>query len=280
MSTPHELILLSPYRYPAQTSMTLANEDMACWLNALTVLWHPAVLWQAKGPPRCDTPYDHEQPRAACIYALPEAPTSYLPDDWEQRVRDAGSLAFKATPDRATTLANLQAALTAEGAPALGWSGAFEQAPDAVAAFYGLGWGHLLQGTLAEAMEHENLLDPAGFWDDTQYAVALLGGLAYTPASQALAEGAPSERHAAMHSAAWSEAGVPASGAVAETSPAAPDLAGFTPATLEATPSAEHIVEGLPPANEHHAPTWRLPLETAAAKLLAAREVLYPVAIH
>ena len=43
----HELILLSPYRYPAQYALTLADEDMACWLNAYTALWHPALLWQA-----------------------------------------------------------------------------------------------------------------------------------------------------------------------------------------------------------------------------------------
>src|SRR3954471_13004914 len=121
MSAPHELILLSPYRYPAQSALTLANEDMAAWLNGLTALWHPAVLWQAKGPPRCDAPYDHEQPQAGFVYVLPESPPAYLPDDWEERVRSAGALTFKATPDRETTLANLRAALAAEGAPPLGW---------------------------------------------------------------------------------------------------------------------------------------------------------------
>jgi hypothetical protein len=276
MSAPHELIVLSPYRYPAQSSLTLANEDMACWLNGFTALWHPALLWQAKAPPHCDTPYDHEQPRSGCVYALPESPTSYLPDDWDQRVRDAGSVAFKAVPDRATTLANLRAALTAEGAPALGWAEAFAQADDAIAPFYGLGWGHLLQGTLSEAMEHENLLDPAGFWDNVQHALALLAGLSYTPASQALAAGAPSGRatdYGAPGDPAWYDVDSPTSATPSETP-------GFTPATLEATASAEHVMEGLPPATEAHAPSWRAPLEAAAAKLLAAREVLYPVAIH
>src|ERR1700722_4944145 len=131
MSAPHELILLIPYRYPAQSALTLANEDMASWLNAFTALWHPAVLWQAKGPARYDSPYDHEQPRAGCVYAVPESPPPYLPDDWERRVRDAGSVMFKATPDRAATLANLRAALTADGAPALGWAEAFEHAAEA-----------------------------------------------------------------------------------------------------------------------------------------------------
>jgi hypothetical protein len=277
MSAPHELILLSPYRYPAQNALTLANEDMAAWLNGLTALWHPAALWQAKGPPRCDTPYDHEQPRPGCIYVVPESPPSYLPEDWDRRVRDVGSVCFKATPERDVTLDNFRAALTAESAPPLGWPAGFEASPQAVAPFFGLGWGHLMLATLSEAMEHENLLDPSAFWDDVQQAVARLAGLPYTPANQALAEGVPAARgpdHAAPREPGWYDAGNPA-----------PDFgsaeqAGFTPATLEATPSAEHVREGLPPTENQHVPAWRNTLETAAAKLLSAREVLYPVTIH
>src|ERR1043165_4804579 len=87
----HELVLLSPYRYPAQYSMSLSDEDMAAWLNGFTALWHPAVLWQATSLPRCEATYDHEQPRAGFIYALPESPPAYLPDDWEERVKQAGA---------------------------------------------------------------------------------------------------------------------------------------------------------------------------------------------
>src|ERR1043166_7321336 len=191
MSTLHELILLSPYRYPAQSPLTLSNEDMAAWLNAMTALWHPAVLWQSKGPPRCDSPYDHEQPKPGCIYVVPETPPAYLPDDWDRRVQDAGSIAFRSTPDRDTTLANLRAALTVEGAPALGWPQGLDAAITAAPAFYGLGWGHLLLAALSEAMEHENLLDPAAFWDDVQSAIARLAGFPYAVASEAVASGPP-----------------------------------------------------------------------------------------
>lgn len=275
MSAPHELILLSPYRFPAQSALTLANEDMASWLNAFTALWHPAVLWQAKGPPRSETPYDHEQPRPGCIYALPESPPSYLPDDWDRRVHEAGSIAFKATPDRSTTLSNLKAALIAEDAPALAWTAGLDQAADAAATFYGLAWGHLMLAALSEAMEHENLLDPTAFWDDVQYAVARLAGLPYTPTSQALAKGAPAGRtadYAAPREAGWYD-GNTAGSAESAAEP------GFTPATLEATPSTEHVMEGPPPV-DNNGPAWRRPLEAAAAKLLSAREVLYPVVIH
>src|SRR4051794_32542291 len=97
-----ELILLSPYRLPAQHALTLADADMASWLNGYTALWHPAALWGASSPPRADSPYDHENPRPAHIYAIPESPPSLLPDDWDARLRSVGSIAFKATPDRAT----------------------------------------------------------------------------------------------------------------------------------------------------------------------------------
>src|SRR5438552_1036977 len=144
----HELVLLSPYKYPAQYAMTMSDEDMAGWLNGFTALWHPALLWQAKEPPRCETTYDHETPKPGFLYALPETPPSYLPDDWEERVKKAGSLVFKATPDRETTLANLKTALNAEGAPVFGWQQGAEQSADTLGPFFGLAWGHLLLASL------------------------------------------------------------------------------------------------------------------------------------
>src|SRR5881227_2967818 len=110
MST-RELILLSPYRLPAQNPLMLGNEAVAAFLNAYTVLWHPALLHGAVGPPHLASPDDHEQPTAGHVYAVPESPPLILPDDWDQRVRDAGAAAFRATMDRATTLANLPQAL-------------------------------------------------------------------------------------------------------------------------------------------------------------------------
>src|SRR5581483_7668400 len=176
----HELILLSPYRYPGQSPLTLADEDMACWLNGFSALWHPAVLWQAKAPPRVEAAYDYEQPQAGQVFVLPESPPLFLPDDWEDRVKAAGAVSFKATTDRATTLENLKRAI---GAAGLGWPQAFDLGEDKLGPFFGLGWGHLLEGTLAEAMEHENLLEADGFWDNVQQAVATLAGLPYTPAT-------------------------------------------------------------------------------------------------
>src|SRR5438105_4207076 len=134
----HELVLLSPYRFPGQNSLQLGHEDMAAWLNAFTLLWHPALLWNAQGPPRCDAQYDHEQPRGGVIYALPETPPLYLPDDWDQRVSAAGSIAFRAGSDRAATLAKLHAAVAGAGASALGWSAGLALAMDQVGPFFGM----------------------------------------------------------------------------------------------------------------------------------------------
>jgi hypothetical protein len=247
----HELVLLSPYRYPAQYAMTMSDEDMGSWLNGYTALWHPALLWQANGAPRCETTYDHETPRAGCIYALPETPPAYLPEDWDERVRQAGSLVFKATPDRATTLANLKAALCADNAPAVGWKQGLDLAADELGPFFGLAWGHLLLAALSEAMEHENLLDVATFWNDVQQAVALFAGLPYLPPTPE-SEAPPSE-------------------------PPPEPFVTDAPEGYEQPPLEPPVADAPGPPE----PTdWRELLKNAAAKMLTAREVLYPVAIH
>lgn len=251
----HDLVLLSPYKFPAQYAMTLSDEDMASWLNGYTALWHPAVLWQASGPPRCETTYDHETPKPGMIYALPETPPSYFSDDWDQRVKQAGSIVFKATPDRAATLANLREALRADGAAAFGWKDGANRSEADVGPFFGLGWGHQMLASLTEAMEHENLLDQATFWDDVQHAVALLAGFSYTPtnvASPDIPDNVPPPEDDMFSDR--------------------PDD-GREPSPIESEPVTESAT---PPAPIH----WREMLVAAASKMLSAREVLYPVAIH
>jgi hypothetical protein len=165
-----ELILLSPYRLPAQNAMYLSNEDVAAWLNGYSVLWHPALAQRATSPPRVGSPYDHEQPVAGNVYAVPESPPLMLPDDWEQRVRTAGALSFRATSDRQATLANLREALRsapeAEGGAALP-----ERGPEQVAPYFGIGFGYLMVEGLFEAMEHQHLLATTDFWLDIQQAI-------------------------------------------------------------------------------------------------------------
>ncbi len=285
--TQHELVFLSPYRFPGQSAMVLANEDMACWLNGYTALWHPALLWNAKGPPRCDGQYDHEQPQAGFVYALPESPPLYLPDDWEERVRAAGAVAFKATTDRATTLQNLRAALANV---ALGWPGGLDLPIEKATPFFGIGWGHLMQSTLAEAMEHENLLESAGFWDDVQAAVARLAGFEIATAPAAAL---PSDD---QNGADLGAGGFTSSSEAQDwdTDPA-PHLETYDQSTATEVEQAALLVQeptsntapGEPSAaaepvdaSETPAEAWRESLRHAALKLLSAREVLYPVAIR
>src|SRR5439155_9635180 len=106
-----ELILLSPYRLPTQSTQMLANDDVASFLNGYVCLWHPAAASGATRPPIVASPYDYEQPKAGQIFAVPESPPLVLPDDWDQRVLDVGAMAFRSTPDRETTIANFQTAM-------------------------------------------------------------------------------------------------------------------------------------------------------------------------
>src|SRR5262249_21595803 len=110
-----ELFLLSPYRFPAHHTLTLTEDDAASFLNGYLCLWHPAALRGAAQPPRISPQYDHEQPASGRIYAVPESPPLFLPDDWPMRVQQVGAATFRATPDREETLANMFSALASGG---------------------------------------------------------------------------------------------------------------------------------------------------------------------
>jgi hypothetical protein len=174
--TAPELIVLSPYRVPAKDSLMLGDEDVAAFLNAAAALWHPLALAGAAGPPRVASPYDYETPSEGHVYAIPDSPPVFLPDDWDQRVRDAGAVAFRASADRETTLANLKEAFrayherTGTAAPAA----LFDLPPEQAAPFFGLGFGHAQLAALCEAMDHDNVVAAEEFWQDVHQAVAAL----------------------------------------------------------------------------------------------------------
>jgi hypothetical protein len=170
-----ELILLSPYRTPTQNTLYLGDEEVAAFLNGYAALWHPAVLRGADAPPRIGSPYDYEQPTAGHIYAVPDNPPLVLPDDWDERVRTAGAVAFRSTMDRETTLANLREALRGWGEQAQASLPLLDLEPGRAAPFFGIGFGHLHVEALFEAMSHENVLAASEFWQDVTAAVAALG---------------------------------------------------------------------------------------------------------
>ena len=163
---PKELILLSPHRFPTDTSPILGSEEIACFMNAWSSLWHPAVLLGAPEPPRVASPYDHENPLDGCIYALPDSPALFLPDDWPQRLTAVGAFSYHANPDRGQTLARQREGMA--GAPT---NGALWDLPaEKLAPFFALGYGFAVINTLFEAMEHQNVLVVADFWNGVQRA--------------------------------------------------------------------------------------------------------------
>jgi hypothetical protein len=172
MNAPRELILLSPYRLPGKYALMIGVDDMAAILNGYSALWHPAALLGATGPPRIASPYDHEQPTAGHLYALPETPPLMLPDDWDQRVQEVGARAFRATTERTTTHSALGEALR-QIDTAAPW---LDLPVDLVRPFLGIGLGYAVIETLFEAMEHENLLSSSDLWNDVSAALAALNG--------------------------------------------------------------------------------------------------------
>ena len=164
------LVLLSPYRLPTSYPLQMGADEVGAWLSGWLALWHPAALAGAAGPPTVANTYDHDSPTPGAVYAVPQGPHLYQPDDWAERVRQAGAAAFHATADRADTLERLRAALAENGQDVR----LFDAPAEAVRLFAGLGYGYVLVDGLFEAMNHDRLLDAGAFWADVTAAVDAL----------------------------------------------------------------------------------------------------------
>ncbi len=170
---PRQLILLSPYRLPTDSTLYMADDEVASILSGHAALWHPAALGVASSLPRLAMPYEHEDPTGEAIYAVPENPSLHLPDDWANRARSAGAVVFTATVDRAQTLANLRDALLPTLTPeddAIVRLAALD--PALARPFVGVGLGCLILDALCEAMSHENILPTEELTLDVSRAVA------------------------------------------------------------------------------------------------------------
>jgi hypothetical protein len=190
-----ELILLSPYRLPTESTLYLGDEEVAAFLHGYSVLWHPAALacaisaeaeTEKSGIPKLASPYDYEEPSPHHLYAIPDEPPLMLPDDWEERAREAGALVIHAGPDRAETFANLRQVLQSQGDLPDTSRILLDLPADQVAPFLGIGFAYLQLETLCEAMSHENLLAVPELWQDLRTALtALAGGPSNTEAARA-----------------------------------------------------------------------------------------------
>ena len=171
MSEERQLHLLSSYRLATSYPLQQTADEVAAWLNGYVALWHPAALAGAAQPPQTSNTYDHDMPRAGFVYCVPEGPHNFQPDNWDERTVEAKSVVYKATASRTETRERLLKALRDSGQ-----SGPLLDAPpEAVRLFAGLGYGYVMLDTLYEAMDHEKLLDAAGFWADVVAAVDALG---------------------------------------------------------------------------------------------------------
>jgi hypothetical protein len=170
MSEERQLHLLSSYRLATSYPLQQTADEVAAWLNGYVALWHPAALAGAAQPPQTSNTYDHDLPRAGFVYGVPEGPHNFQPDNWDERAVEAKSIVYKATASRIETRERLLKALrdTGQSGPLL------DAPPEAVRLFAGLGYGYVMLDTLYEAMDHEKLLDAAGFWADVVAAVEAL----------------------------------------------------------------------------------------------------------
>src|SRR5262249_571836 len=108
------------------------------------------------------------------IYAVPESPPLFLPDDWPMRVQQVGAATFRATPDREETLANMFSALASGGrqpADNLECSGDATSSGGLRPPLAGLGLGYARLEALFEAMDHAPQLNVGDFWLDVTKAL-------------------------------------------------------------------------------------------------------------
>ncbi|QVL34495.1 hypothetical protein KIH39_11475 [Telmatocola sphagniphila] len=179
------LFLLSPYRMPTNHQVYLSEDEVACWLNGFLVLWHPAMLHGSAAVPIIASAYDHESPAAGECFAVPESPPLYQPENWAERVIDAGALAFKPCSTLQETLESAQHALNSVESREIDnearsifqneHSAKLWNLPEEhYLPFLGLGFGYLVIESLYEAMQHDHLLDKERFWQHLQEALTAL----------------------------------------------------------------------------------------------------------
>lgn len=297
-----ELILLSSYSYPGQSPMTLSEPEMAAWMNAYSLLWHPAALWGAAEPPRVDVPYDYEDPQPNHVYGVPDEPPLMMAEDWEEKVAAAGAKIVRAGSRRTKSLEKAletyrQLEPSAE-AVAFVFTAKGEAEPsipdglppadeiqrrlvdlpiEKVRPFFAIGLAYLLQATLAEAMEHENLLEVEDFWREVQCAVAGVAGLPVAPPEPYAP--LPDDYAAPAIDESQEESGPPADAAATEP----PSDQGTYP---DDSANMYGDYQDYSPAYSQYqidpgkADPWEAWLYAAAQRILSAREVLYPVTIY
>jgi hypothetical protein len=160
------LVMLSPYRMPTHHALMLGEADTLAWQHAWRLLWHPALLQRANQLPLIADPTDHGVPEANTLYALPESPTPYVPENWYELVRQSGAVAVLSAHDWAESLKRLHAAVAQVFDP-----GVFAAITDDTCGHcFALGFGFAVVDTLFDAMEHTKILDVPAFTAEVRAA--------------------------------------------------------------------------------------------------------------
>ncbi len=170
-----ELLLLSPQPLPTHHTLYLGDGEATAFLDGHAVLWHPAALALAVGPPRVGSPYDHDPPRPGSIYAVVESCSGLIADDWYDRARQAGCLIVQPGTNRDATLADLLTQLRQLPPDQAPPGHLLDLDAERVAPFLGIGFGLLHVDGLFEAMSHDNLLARDEFWNEVREAIGQLG---------------------------------------------------------------------------------------------------------
>lgn len=154
------LVLISSYRIPTHHALMLGSEDTNAWWSAWRRLWDPALLRDATALPVVAEAYEHTPPKPGAVYAVPESPPPYLPEDWDAQLRAAGAERVDAEPPADTEPARWCAAL---------------------------GLGYAVIDALHEAMDHARTLDTGAFLAELKAAAAGDEAMARAAAERLLA---------------------------------------------------------------------------------------------
>jgi hypothetical protein len=161
MTTPlRQLVLLTTYRPSSKYRVSLSREEADAFLNGYLALWHPAVVSLSAEPPTFASHYEFETPTGNHLFAVPEIPPSYQPEEWSVRQREAGSLTFAAKVSWTETLSALGEALGV----------AVEDSEAGCVPFLGLGLGYLILEAFVDAQDHVNPLDKTAFYGEVRQA--------------------------------------------------------------------------------------------------------------
>lgn len=156
--TRRTLVMLTSHRPSSKYRQTISREEAEAFWNGYFTLWHPQVIAESVGPPTLGSQDEFETPAADHLFVIPESPYRYQSADWAERITEAGSRSFVATPSWEESFRQLSETL---GKALVG---------DDWIPFAGLGLGYLILEAYCDAQDHSNALDVTTFYGHVRQA--------------------------------------------------------------------------------------------------------------